>query len=120
MLLVINGQQWEVLKVGAHHPGLYVENTARAGAAWPMAMEVYLSDELKGDSVLRTIIHELGHAWLHSTQISQQETWSEEELCELLSIYGPEIVAASLEVHKQLYPEVKPREYHIGHCEVRR
>lgn len=104
MIMEINGQQWEILKVEAHHPGLFVDGTARAGTTWPMTLKMYLSDELKGDAIARVIAHELSHMYLHSTQISQQETWSEEELCEFMGIYGWNIAALTQGIHKELYP----------------
>lgn len=109
MLANVAHTVWEVHKVSAHHPGLYVNDTARAGATWPMTQKIYLSDELSGDQVYRVILHELSHAWLHATQVSQQESWNEEELCDMIAIYGPDIVHLATAVHKQLYPEVQLR-----------
>lgn len=109
VVIEINGQQWSVEKVDAHHPGLFVEGTARRGAAWCGQAEIYLSNELKGDQVARVAMHELAHAYIYSTQAITPEAWSEEDVCELCALYAWEMSALCQAVVRELYPEVKLR-----------
>lgn len=119
MVIEIAGQQWSVMKVDSHHAGLYVEGETCRGTAWSGNAEIYLSNELKGDQVMRVIMHELTHAYIYSTQANVPESWSEESVCELFAIYGSDIVVLAQAIHKSLYPEVKLRPYHESCTEVR-
>lgn len=119
MIIEIAGQQWLVEKVESHHPGLFVEGTARRGACWCGSTEIYISNELKGDQVARVVMHELAHAYIYSTQAIQPESWTEEDVCELIAIYGCEIVAMCQVVCQNLFPEVKIRKYEETYKEMR-
>ena len=119
MIIEIAGQQWQVEKVEAHHPGLFVEGTARRGACWCGSAEIYVSDELKGDQVARVVLHELAHAYIYSTQAVQPESWSEEDVCEMIAIYAEPMCLHCQAVGKELFPEVQHRPWHTGATEVR-
>ena len=109
MIIEIAGQQWLVEKVESHHPGLFVEGTARRGACWCGSAEIYISNELKGDQIARVVMHELAHAYIYSTQAVQPESWTEEDVCELFGIYAWEMSAMCQEVCRDLFPEVALR-----------
>lgn len=119
MIIEIAGQQWQVHKVEAHHPGLMVDGTARRGACWCGKAEIYISNEVTGDQVSRVIMHELAHAYIYSTQAIQPESWGEEDICELFAIYGCEMAVMCQTVCQDLFPEVKLRRYEPGFREVR-
>ena len=119
MIIEIAGQQWRVEKVESHHPGLFVEGTARRGACWCGSTEIYISNELKGDQVARVVTHELAHAYIYSTQAIQTESWTEEDVCELVAIYAWEMCVLCQAVCNQLFPEVKLRPWNTIQREVR-
>lgn len=117
MIIEIAGQQWLVEKVESHHPGLFVESTARRGACWCGSAEIYISNELKGDQVARVVMHELTHAYIYSTQAVQPEAWSEEDVCELFAIYAWELCVQCQAVCRALFPEVVLRIYREAYKE---
>ena len=119
MIIEIAGQQWQVHKVEAHHPGVMVDGTARRGACWCGKAEIYISNEVTGDQVARVVMHELTHAYIYSTQAIQPESWGEEDVCELFAIYGCEIAVMCQTICQDLFPEVKLRRYELGFREVR-
>ena len=119
MLIEIAGQQWSVEKIDAHQPGLTVDGTACRGATWCGQAKIYLSNELKGDQVMRVILHELTHAYICSTQAINTESWTEEDVCDLVAIYGNDIVVLARAVHRSLYPEVHMRDYLEAYKEPR-
>lgn len=119
MVIEIGNQQWTVRKVAAHHPGLMVDGTARCGACWCGHSEIYISDELTGDQVARVVMHELAHAYIYSTQAIQAESWTEEDVCEMVAIYaGPMCLLCQL-VCQELFPEAKLRPWHTMVAEAR-
>lgn len=84
-------QEWQAHKVPSHDPGLYVDGTERVGATWPMQRRIYISEELSEQSALRVIKHELTHAYICATQAISPEGWREEDVCDLVAIYGDHI-----------------------------
>ena len=119
MIIEIAGQQWQVYKVDAHHPGLMVNETAHRGACWCGAAEIYLSSELKGDHVTRVVMHELAHAYIYSTQAIDVESWSEEDVCELIAIYAGLMCLGCQLICQELFPEVKLRPWYPTPVEAR-
>ena len=119
MILEIAGQQWRIHRAEPHHPGLFVDQTARRGTCWTGRAEIYISDELQGDQVARVVMHELAHAYIYSTQACTPEGWSEEEVCDLFAIYAWEMCALCQQVCNTLFPEIKLRPWSSVQCEVR-
>ena len=102
----IRDQHWCIETVPAHDPGLWVDGTARTGATWPVTCKIYVSDELNADQGYRVILHELTHAFIVATQVHSPESWTEEAVCEMVSIYGDEIVALANKLTGGLYGNV--------------
>ena len=119
MIIEIAGQQWLVEKVESHHPGLFVDGTARRGACWCGSAEIYISNELKGDQVTRVIMHELAHAYIYSTQAVQPESWTEEDVCELFAIYAGPTCLLCTWICQELFPEVQLRPWYNKPVEAR-
>lgn len=119
MVIEIAGQQWQVLKVESHDPGLFVDGTARQGACWFGKSVIYLADELSGDHVARTVMHELTHAYIYATQAAIPESWDEESVCDLFAIYAESMCMHCQAICKELFPEVKLRPWLTGTAEVR-
>ena len=104
----ICNQPWSIEIVPAHDPGLWVDGTARVGATWPIAYKIYISDELNVDQGYRVVLHELTHAFIAATQAHNPESWTEEAVCEMVSIYGDEIIAQANTLIGGLYGKVNP------------
>lgn len=117
MVIEIAGQQWQVNKVEAHHPGVVVDGTARRGACWCSKAEIYISNEVTGDQVSRVIMHELAHAYIYSTQAVQPESWDEESVCELIAIYAWEMCVQCQSICQALFSEVVLRIYREAYKE---
>lgn len=103
MILGINEQTWEVVKVPAHDPLLIVDGQSCAGTTWCGHQKIALSDELSGDHAHRIIAHELGHAILYATQACKPESYSEEDLCEFLGIYSRLLCMLEEDIYKELF-----------------
>lgn len=119
MVIEIAGQQWSVLRVESHDPGLFVDGTARQGACWCGKSVIYLATELEGDHVARTVMHELTHACIYATQAAIPETWNEEDVCELFAIYARPMSILCQLVCQTLFPEVAARPWTVdqkGEC----
>lgn len=98
MNITIAGQTWEVFTADAHDPELIADGRTCVGTTWCGHFKIFLSNELRGSRLLRTIRHELTHAFIYSTQCEIPETFNEEQICEFVAIYGEEIVAKSADI----------------------
>lgn len=119
LVIEIAGQQWQVLRVESHDPGLFVDGTARQGACWCGKSTIYLSDELTGDQVARVVMHELTHAYIYATQATIPESWDEESVCELVAIYAGPMCLLCTSVCQELFPEVRLRPWYTKPVEAR-
>lgn len=108
MTFNIRNQHWYIEVVPAHDPGLWVDGTPRTGATWPVTCKIYVSDELNEDQGYRVILHELTHAFIAATQVHSPDSWTEEAVCEMVSIYGDEIIARANVLTGGLYGKVNP------------
>lgn len=103
--IMINGSEWTIYKTDSHSPGLTVDGDVCRGACWCGGLSIFLSNELTRATAGRTIRHELAHAWIWATQAAIPETWSEEDICELIAIYAQDIAKVALDVLNTLWPE---------------
>lgn len=109
MKIQINNLDWNILIVPNTNPELISNGCAAAGTTWFMQQKIYLSADLTKDTVKSVIAHELAHAFLLSTQIrpthqdAEIEHYSEEEMCNFVSMYGEQIWALTYEVYDELY-----------------
>lgn len=99
----IMNQTWCAKRVEAHDPGLYVDGTPRVGSTWSVHQTIYISDELSDDYAKRVILHELTHAFISATQAETGETWTEEGICEFISIYNSAIFVLAHEIYSSLF-----------------
>lgn len=96
-------QHWCAKRVEAHDPGLYVDGTPRVGSTWQVHQTIYISDELCDEYAQRVILHELTHAFISATQAKVEGEWSEEDVCEFISIYNPAIYLLAKEIYTALF-----------------
>lgn len=52
------------------------------------------------DELLHAIRHELTHLYIYETQLELKKTYSEEEFCELVALYGNNIILKSKSILK--------------------
>lgn len=108
MKIEINNLIWEIAIVPNTNPELIVNGNAAAGATWFMQQKIYLSADLTKETVRSVIAHELAHAFLLSTQIrptgdANEENYSEEEMCNFVSMYGEQIFVLTDKIYNELY-----------------
>lgn len=108
MKIEINNLTWEIAISPNTNPELVVNGNAAAGTTWPMQQKIYLSADLTKDTVMGVIVHELAHAFLFSTQIkpvrdAEEEHYSEEEMCNFVSMWGEQIINLAYEIYNELY-----------------
>ena len=94
---------WDVEKVPAHDPALMVDGSECFGTTWIGHLKICVNAGLVGDRARRTILHELCHAYIWSTQAIRPETWDEEAVCDFMAIYGPQMAKVADKVFEALY-----------------
>lgn len=99
----INNLIWEIITVPCTNPALIVNGANCLGTTWINEQKIYLSEELTKITAKSVVIHELTHAFLYSTQIKEDESYTEEEMCEFLSKWGEQILCLSAEVYSELF-----------------
>lgn len=90
--LVIGQSTWKVSIENSHSSELCVDGNVSRGCTWCGKHEIYLSNELTPITFRRVCIHELVHAILFSTQACLLETYTEEQLCDFMALYGDEVI----------------------------
>ena len=108
MKVEINNLIWEISIVPNTNPELIINGYAAAGTTWHMTQKIYLSADLTKDTVRSVISHELAHAFLCSTQIrptkeAEEEHYSEEEMCNFVSMWGEQIFTLTDKIYNELY-----------------
>lgn len=108
MKIEINNLIWEIAIAPNTNPELVVNGEAASGTTWPMQQKIYLSADLTKDTVRSVIAHELAHAFLFSTQIkptcdANEENYSEEEMCNFVSMWGEQIFDLTNKIYSKLY-----------------
>jgi hypothetical protein len=96
----INGIEYEIIEVEPTHSMLLIGEKRCAGTCHYHHQEIYLSNAMKQDSKYATLCHELSHAFLVETQLEEKESFSEENLCEFVGMYGKKICAIADEYFK--------------------
>lgn len=91
MKVNINGCTWKIKECTGSEREL--PNELHRGVTWYLEKEIYLNSAMSADAKIKTLRHELAHAFIAETQvITQEETkWTEEMLCEFVGHYGGQI-----------------------------
>lgn len=103
MKIKIGNLEWTVLRAAAHEPVLVVDGLECTGTTWLGKAEIYIDETLQGSRAMRTLVHELCHAYIFSTQAIRPETWDEEAICDFVAVYALEITKLASEVFNVLY-----------------
>lgn len=91
----LNGVNWTVERVSPNNPALVDESDEsqhRLGVTWFITNEIYISNELSPERMMMTLMHELAHAYIHSTQVQELTGMDEEVLCDFVGLYADKIV----------------------------
>ena len=91
MIIKVNNMNWEIKEVESSHSMLLVRGAVGQGTSHFLHKEIYLDKDLKPEHKQQVLRHELTHAFMSETQISDKDTYDEEELCEFVGLYGYEI-----------------------------
>ena len=91
MIIKINNMNWEIKEVESSHSMLLVSGAVSLGTSHFLHKEIYLNKDLKPEHKQQILRHELTHAFMSETQISDKDTFDEEELCEFVGLYGQRI-----------------------------
>lgn len=104
----MNGYLWRIEIVEPYDQMLVDRtNNLTVGTTDPLTHTVYLSSSLKGDFLLKVLIHELGHCALVSFglldevhKMVKREYWieAEERLCNFIADYGFKIFSIAYSV----------------------
>lgn len=90
--VAIFDRTWQIYLAKPHDPELFVNGESLQGACWCGHSKIFISDELDDAALKRTLIHEIAHAVLYMSQLEVSETFSEEQLCNFMAIYGKMVV----------------------------
>lgn len=93
--------EWEAKIAKAGSPELLLDSTECIGTAWYSQTTIYISDKLSDTAKVSTLLHELTHAYLAQTQLKQQETYTEEEVCQVVANYARAITRDASDILKQ-------------------
>ncbi len=93
MNIKINGTTWKIQEVSMADPQLLVNGHRCWGTAFYHDRKISIDKTIPDKAGKRiTLLHELSHAFLHEHLLKEQETYTEEELCEFVSRYATQIV----------------------------
>lgn len=89
MKFLMNNQSWEIKEVPEDSGKLFVQGSFHQGSTHFDTQTLYLLDSLTKDRKREVLMHELTHCILYATQVYyQKDSFSEEEVCELMALYG--------------------------------
>lgn len=91
-------QDWDVFLADAHDPELIVDGVDCVGTTWCGHLRIFINKELQGARLHRTVVHEVTHAVIYSTQCEILQKYNEEQLCEFMAIYAELILKISSEI----------------------
>lgn len=73
---------------------------------------IYLSQDLEGDVLLRSLVHELTHAYIYEysqIQYSEEHRWSPEDLCIFMEHYGMQIVKDAQDIFDGMFKKTETK-----------
>lgn len=111
MIAIINSHEWNVSAVKPNDPRLLKNGQQLAGCAMAYTREICINGALKNEYFRQVLIHELTHAYLDETDISDEtrQTFSEEELASFNEHNAEAIVKTADEIVKRLFKKEKSK-----------
>ena len=87
----ITNIEWEVNVAPFGDHMLCVDGVQCRGSTHFETRRIYLSSELSGKDLFIVLVHELTHALIYDTQIERKESYNEENVCDLMSMYAKNV-----------------------------
>lgn len=69
-----------------------------AGVTCYKEQTIYIDMNLRENQLYRVLLHELTHVYIYTTQISPKEFYTEEDMCELIALFGADIIIKANEI----------------------
>ena len=98
MIVTINNFNWNVSFVKSF-------DKEKFGTTRYLTQEIQVLDSLSKEEKLRTLIHELTHAFMSSYGFGQIDEWTTEVVCDFISTYADSIVRLADSIIKELEKE---------------
>lgn len=89
---------WSITFVDPDCERLITDGTPSWGVMYGAEHEIYIDKSLDTQTKYKTLIHELTHAFIFDTQAKEDDLYTEEELCNFVSLYGYLIVDLAEEI----------------------
>lgn len=100
----IKGSFWNVI-LTKDKKALRVNGKVCAGATHYREQTIYIDKGLKLSQTIRVLIHELTHVVIYLTQVSPKDIYTEEDVCEVMALYGGYIIGKAQEITRYLLEE---------------
>ena len=106
--LTIFEQEWEVFTADAHDPELIANGVDCAGTTWCGHFKIFLSNELRGSRLKRTIRHEITHAFdLLGANFDENGNvdfwWTERDYSEFEKLCADVVKLYKLQIYETFY-----------------
>lgn len=101
--VIICGQPWEVYMASSHDAVLIVDGKDCMGTTWVVDHRIYINTSVNAMMAEHVVRHEVTHAVLYSSQITTPEQFSEENVCDFIGDWGPEIERVSKIILKEFW-----------------
>lgn len=84
--------EWEVYLVPQGSEGLLTGEKLNWGTTHFKSKKIYVDNSLNDKDIYEVLVHELTHAILFETQIKEVKKFNEEDVCEMMGMYGKIII----------------------------
>lgn len=84
--------EWEVYLVPQGSEGLLTGEKTNWGTTHFKSKKIYVDNSLNNKDIYEVLVHELTHAILFETQIKKVKKFNEEDVCEMMGMYGKVII----------------------------
>jgi hypothetical protein len=95
--------EWEAYLVPQASDGLLTDGKVNWGTTHFKSKKIYVDNSLDDEDIYEVLVHELTHAVLFETQVKEVKKYNEEDVCEMMGMYGKIIIDLAEEVLKQWY-----------------
>jgi len=108
--ITVNGLEYYFDFVEHDNKGLQNDGkNTYIGITYHATGHIYISDQPKPALMRRTVAHEISHAYMYAHGFSDIKSYTDEDVCEILTAYAEAIFRETDEVMKQ-YNESKVKE----------
>jgi len=76
------------------------------GITYKCDLKIYINTALKKDLMIRTLRHELTHAYIWTYGLNQFTCWNEETICDFVETYANEITEHANHLYEIYYADV--------------